>query len=96
MKKQMLLQLNIIMLFTTAIIFSIVPQYMRGVFGDEYCLGHVVNIETHKLEYLPHKWGGMHMIPTWHWGYGHWLFFLGGLTLFVLQAVYIGKTYLKD
>lgn len=80
------LSLRIILLFTIMMIVSFIPDYLRSFFGDEYCSGYVFNKVSNKLEQFIH-YGSIHSCYEWHWGYRHWLFFLMGFCLFIIQII---------
>lgn len=79
------ISIRVIALFTIAILFSYLGDYLSPYFGDWYCQGR--------------KWAGSDLIgcdvsycgashnPKSHWGYRHYLFFLMGFSLFIIQVI---------
>lgn len=89
------ISIRIITLFVTAIMLSVVPDYLHDFFNDEICNGTTFNLETGKREYFFH-YGGKHHDIEIHWGYRHWLYFLMGLSLAVVQVVDISSIVNKE
>ena len=86
MKKETIkLSVRIIFAFGCAILLSIIPDQFPNAFGDWYCTNttHIYSGSTHNL-------------PTWHWGYRHWLYFLMGFCLFVIQVIDMIKEFNKE
>lgn len=85
------ISLNVFMVFITVIFISFIPDAFPWFFGDTFCkggvyIGTVGNVFSH--------WEGCDEginahLPTWHWGYRHWLFIMMGIVLFIIQAVRI-------
>lgn len=87
MSKSIKISLRVIALFLVAILVSKIPDLYPNFFGDWKCEGRWFN-EKRGL------WGtyeGCDMFqlhnPTFHWGYQHYLFFLMGLSLTIIQIV---------
>jgi len=84
-KKTIKLSLRIILAFSCAILLSIIPDQFPRAFGDWYCTN------------TTHIYGGdSHSLATWHWGYRHWLYFLMGFCLFVIQVIDMIKEFNKE
>lgn len=88
-KLYILISFRIILLFTTAILMSFIPDYLPEIF-DVKCGGsqQTFNLGSYRYQcsgimtdsdMIPHK-------PQYHWGYRHFLFCLMGICLFILQA----------
>ncbi len=75
MKKIQIISLRVIALFVIAMFVSFIPEYLHDFFGDTYC-----KIQHHMYA------GNYHDHPENHWGYRHWLFFIMGVILFIIQA----------
>ena len=85
----MKVSIQIIALFSVAILMSFIPECFRDFFGDWKCAGSGgYIIGAYKYQNCNSGLNGMHE-ATWHWGYRHYLFFLMGLTLFITQVGYI-------
>lgn len=78
------ISIQVIIVFTTVILVSFIPDYFHSQMGDTLCNGRVLNLTTMQYEYYWHN-GHEHKDMEWHWGYRHWLFFIMGITLFVIQ-----------
>lgn len=76
---------RIMLLFGTAIMLSLVPDYLHSFFNDTLCNGLVKNLETGKMEYYFH-YGDTHKYIIYHWGYRHWLYFIMGVSLAIVQV----------
>lgn len=81
--KNLKVSLRIIGLFGVAIFISKVPEFAPSFFGDWFCIGSGENHTTSKIQCDI----GMGHLPTWHWGYQHWLFFAMGLSLAFVQVM---------
>lgn len=68
---------RIVSVFIVAMILSFIGEYAHAFLGDWHCKG---------CNYSESGYSNMHE-PQWHWGYRHWLFFIMGIFLFILQAV---------
>lgn len=87
------LSLRIILIFVTAILASFIPDNFPSFFGDWHCVtgsGLYIykgstNIEGH-FQYC--SLYGSHL-PTWHFGYRHYLWCIMGIVLFIIQIVYL-------
>lgn len=96
MTKSIKISLRVIALFMLAILISKIPELFPDFFGDWHCEGRK-QIWTEEIHY---QYVGCDMFqahnPTWHWGYQHYLFFLMGLSLAIIQIVDIIKIAEKD
>lgn len=77
--------LRIIALFTVAIFVSKIPDIYADFFGDWKCEGSIGPISTGSWQYKGCNYGEGFHDSTWHWGYQHYLFFLMGLSLSIVQ-----------
>lgn len=82
--------LRIILLFTVAILISLVGDNLHLFFSDDFCNGNISNnniSNNNKCQfgYNSNYYHGQ----IWHWGYRHWLFFYMGLSLTIVQIVNI-------
>ncbi len=82
--KTTLISLRIIALFVVAITCSYFADQYHVFFGDYYCQ------DTDKLNNTC-----FHTLPTWHWGFRRYLFFVMGTILFVIQSINVIKIYNK-
>lgn len=80
--------LRIIALFSAAILISKIPDLYHNLFGDWYCEGrkYVYSTDIVRSHYIGCDMLNEHN-PKWHWGYQHWLFFLMGVSLSIVQIV---------
>lgn len=82
------ISIRVIILFSTAIILSFVPDYLHEFFGDTWCTG-----SGEWLSYGVHancNYGDLgYHDAMWHWGYRHWLYCVMTVILFIIQAVRI-------
>lgn len=69
--------INIVLIFTTIMLASIIPDMFPQIFGDWLCKG---------CTYREADYAHYHL-PTWHCGYRHWIWCAMGLSLFVVQVV---------
>lgn len=96
MNKSIKISLRVIALFLVAILVSKIPDLYPNFFGDWKCEGRWINEK--RGFYGVHE--GCDMFnehnPTWHWGYQHYLFFLMGLSLTIIQIVDIVNIAKKD
>jgi hypothetical protein len=83
MNKTIKISIRIIAVFMVAIIMSVIPDLFPNLFGDWLCEGHYEQIKG--CLYIG-EYGNFHQ-PTWHWGYRHWLWFLMGIALFIIQVI---------
>lgn len=74
------ISLHIIFMFTTAMLFSLLPEYYPELFGDWKCEGAFKKGD----EYFGCDMSSLHN-PTIHWGYRHYLYMLMGVSLFIVQ-----------
>lgn len=89
------LSLQIIALFAVAIIMSFIPDYLHEFFGDWECQGKVFTdkIIGGYIVYDGCDYGSMNSHnPTLHWGWRHWLWFIMGAVLFIIQCFRIEST----
>ncbi len=77
--------LRIILLFTVAILISLVGDNLHLFFSDDFCNGNISNNNKCQFGYNSNYYHGQ----IWHWGYRHWLFFYMGLSLTIVQIVNI-------
>lgn len=86
-----LLSLQVIVIFMTVIFVSFIPDHLHDFFGDWFCGGKSLTVQLCFNN-------GFHS-PQWHWGYRHWIWFIMGFILFVLQCIrvvlFIDKTEIK-
>ena len=82
------LTVNIVILFSIAILSTFIGDNLHSFFGDELCKGRYydkVNSNTYGCLYSN---CGEHD-PTWHWGYRHWLYSTMCVILFIVNAIRI-------
>jgi hypothetical protein len=88
--KTTIISLRIIVMFTTGIMMSFLPDLIPDFFGDWVCKGSVwvEGVGDHFGSYSGCTYGdtGRHEATT-HWGYRHWLYFFMGFSLFIVQVV---------
>lgn len=103
MRKIQIISLRIILLFTTAMFVSFIPDYLHKFFGDWECIGSIPwkyqPDDEHNYSHIIYKgcmYGGDHHLKTIHWGYRHWLFFAMGVILFIIQSIDIINYSDKD
>jgi len=85
MKQQTKISLQIVILFTIAILATFIPEAFPKFFGDWTCKGSEYGKGYHDIigcDYLDY---GAHS-PTNHWGWRHWIYLAMGLTLFIYNA----------
>jgi hypothetical protein len=82
------LSLHIIIVFTTAILVTFIPDYLHGFFGDTYCK-YGYNYEPQNLCILKSQFS--HHPDSWHWGIRHWIYSLMTIVLFIIQLIKIGQ-----
>lgn len=88
MKKIQIISLRVILLFTVAMFVSFIPDYLHDFFGDWTCKGCEFVQDKVFGSYIGCHYGDVHVHDaTLHWGYRHWLFFLMGIILFIIQVV---------
>ncbi len=88
-----LISLQVIAIFTTAILVSIIPDHLHAFFDDEYCTGsgnYIFQTQTMlgHWENCPLDRGSHG--PTWHWGYRHILWYWMGVALALIQIIRLG------
>lgn len=78
---------RIILLFSAVMAFSLIADSLPDFFGDWKCEGSIEKIPG-IYAYKGCNYGdfGYHD-ASWHWGYRHWVFFLMGFCLSIVQAV---------
>ena len=68
---------------------SYIPELFPNFFGDWLCEGtgnYLSNLNHfEKCNYAGSSYNFHN--PTWHWGYRHFLFFIMGAVLFIIQAI---------
>lgn len=98
MNKSIKISLRIIALFLVAILVSKIPELYPNFFGDWHCEGSelIWDDESHKHYHSEGCDMFQNHNPSWHWGYQHYLFFLMGLSLTIVQIVDIVKIAQKD
>lgn len=76
-----IVSLNVVILFITAMVMSVIPEQLPSIFGDVICT-------------IPHNHS--HAMCSYHreeyhidWGYRHYLFFWMGVVLFMVQVIRI-------
>lgn len=93
------LSFNIAVVFIIVILLSYLPDRFPKLFGDWLCEGrkYVSRYDSNRDLISGYTIGCDYGIeshshnPCWHWGYQHWLWFLMGLSLFVVQIFRIGE-----
>lgn len=81
------LSINVVLIFLTGMVMSMVPDLFPDLFGDWICEGCVRIDRGAFFEYKGCDFGPQDShSPTWHWGYRHWLFFIMGIILFIIQV----------
>lgn len=91
--KYVKISLQVLLVFSTLILVSFIPDYLHDFFGDTLCEGRVYNrmgdfsknyySGCDYLDYNEHN-------PMWHWGYRHWIWIIMGVCLFIIQLVRVG------
>ena len=99
-KLYILISFRIILLFTTAIIMSFIPDYLPEIF-DVKCDGtSPVTYYGSTYYQCSETWGDcssrLQHPAQYHWGYRHFLFCFMGICLFILQVVEIINKLNKD
>lgn len=88
------ISIRIILMFSFAMAYSFIPDYMHEFFNDTFCSsGSGYFMYSNNIEGIGSHWqfcnyAGEHQ-STWHWGYRHWLFLLMGICLSIVQIVNI-------
>lgn len=90
------LSMQIILLFSIAIMATFIPEHWHQFFGDELCKGSTYvpalwSMDGHVTKesyYVGCTLGGSHL-PTWHWGWRHWLWCFMSILLFLCSSVRI-------
>lgn len=89
MNKSIKISLRIIALFMVAILVSKIPELYPKFFGDWFCEGRKIVWED--AEHRRYHIEGCDIFqehnPMWHFGYQHYLFFLMGLSLSIIQII---------
>lgn len=89
--------IQIMLLFISGMVISLIPDYLHSFFGDWYCATGSGKVELgHAYITYPYCQYTSSHIAQWHWGYRHWLFFFMGWALAIVQAVKIVETINKD
>ena len=91
--KTIIISLRVIAIFLVAIFVSKIPDLYPNFFGDYKCEGKII-VKTNEYGY--HEYSGCDFgegrhNSKWHWGYQHWMFFLMGLSLTIIQIIDIVK-----
>ena len=89
-----LISLRIIIMFSIVMAMSLLPEAYPNLFGDWKCQGSSYGkfVPETQREYSHFDLIGCDYAgydshnPTIHWGYRHWIYFLMGLSLFVVQV----------
>jgi hypothetical protein len=81
------ISIRIIVIFTTAIIFSLISDQIHVWLGDWYCQGSGKLIIEGIYSHHTNCDNGNYHEATWHWGYRHYLYFLMGFSLAIVQIV---------
>jgi hypothetical protein len=87
------ISLQVIAIFTTAILVSMIPDHLHAFFGDTHCLGsgHYIRstetISAHWERCNVAPFSGDEHDPTWHWGYRHILWSWMGIALAIIQII---------
>jgi hypothetical protein len=105
-KDYFFVSLQVVLIFLVLIVASFIPDQFPDFFGDQNCDGYILERGwkevNGKLDYVVLRKAGTCTVffsqhgPGSHWGYRHFLFFLMGLTLVVLQILRLVKTYSKN
>ena len=86
--KTLKMTIKIILLFLIPFAFSFIAENFRWLMGDWFCNGRYSDWSEHEnctYDTLIH-------MPTWHWGFRHFVIIAMGLTLFIVGVVrLIGK-----
>lgn len=90
------ISLRVIALFLVAILVSKIPELYPNFFGDWLCQGTLERINDSHYEFKGCNHLNVWHDPQFHWGYQHFLFFLMGLSLAIIQIVDIVKIAQKD
>jgi hypothetical protein len=88
---------RIVLLFSATMVFSLIADSLPDFFGDWKCQGSLEIIpETYIYKGCNYGAEGFHD-PSLHWGYRHWVFFMMGLCLSIVQVFdIINLTNKKD
>jgi len=96
MNKSIKISLRVIALFLVAILVSKIPELYPNFFGDWFCQGTLERINDSRYEFKGCNHLNVWHDPQFHWGYQHFLFFLMGLSLAVIQIIDIVNIAKKD
>lgn len=90
--------INIVAIFVIIILMSFVPDHFREFFGDWQCVGanYVFSTDVIYGHYEGCDYGPGEHLAQIHWGYRHWLWFLMGIFLFIVQVVRIINIISKE
>lgn len=99
--KHLKVSLNIVAVFVVVMLVSFIPDQFPKFFGDWQCEGRsysYVDVGNGRFDYktIGCDHGVNNHLPSWHWGYRHWLFIIMGLLLFVVQVIRIGGIINED
>jgi hypothetical protein len=84
MNKTIKISIRIIAVFGIAFIMSFIPDLFIEQFGYWLCEGY--GNYNEKIKHCMYGGGGYHN-AIYHWGYRHWIWFLMGLSLFIIQVI---------
>lgn len=103
MEKIQIISFRVIALFIIAMLISFIPDYLHNFFGDWICKGAKYG---NVIAETDASWSHYELIgcdycsrvhnPVLHWGYRHWLFFIMGVILFIIQLVDIINYTFKE
>lgn len=87
--KVLKVSLRVMAMFIVAILASKIPDLFPFFFGDWKCDGrYFIQYNEHGPDlYGPCDYGNNTHYSSLHWGYQHYLFFLMGLSLVIIQIV---------
>lgn len=88
MKKQLKISIQIAAIFIVAIFLTFIPEMFREFFGDWYCTGYHLDKSVNSIIKCDYS-GSFHDVPTYHWGWRHWLWCFMSITLFITQIIFI-------
>ncbi len=79
--------IRIFIAFAIAFALSFIPENFHQFFGDTYCQGRQLIDGQYKGCDVEHLYSDH--LPTWHYGFRHYLWALMGCALFALQIISI-------
>jgi hypothetical protein len=95
MKLTTKVSIQIVLIFSVAIVCSTLGEYFSDLLGDYNCNGVTINPTTHEPEMFWH-FGNTHFDNERHWGTAHWWLFSMSLALMLTQIAGIIDTIDKD